>query len=55
MRYGHYQYNVMLFGLVNALAMFQAYINKALMKILDMFATAYLDDIIIYSEIQKDH
>ena len=50
MQYGHYQYNVMPFGLVNAPATFQAYINIALIEILDVFATAYLDNIMIYSE-----
>ena len=43
------------FSLVNAPAMFQAYINRALMEILNVFATAYLDDIMIYSEIPKDY
>ena len=43
------------FDLVNAPAMFQTYINRVLIKILDVFATAYFDDIIIYSETQKDH
>lgn len=54
-RYGHYQYNMMLFGLVNAPATFQAYINRTLMRILDVFATAYFDNIIIYSKTPKDH
>ena len=55
MRYRHYQYNVMPFGLVNAPATFQAYINRVLMRILDVFATAYLDNIMIYSKIWEDH
>ena len=54
-RYRHYQYNVMPFGLVNAPAMFQPYINRALMGILDVFATAYLDNIMIYFETREDH
>lgn len=40
----------MLFGLVDAPTTFQAYINKALIKILDVFVTAYFDNIMIYSE-----
>ena len=55
MWYRHYQYNIMLFGLVKAPATFQTYINKALIEILDVFDTAYLDDIMIYSETQKSH
>ena len=54
-QYRHYQYNMMLFSLVNAPATFQAYINRALIEILDIFATAYLDNIMIYSETRKDH
>ena len=37
----------MLFGLFNALAIFQRYINKILAKILDIFVIVYLDDILI--------
>ena len=55
MQYRHYQYNVMPFGLVNAPVMFQAYINRALMRILNMFTTGYLDNIMIYSETWEDH
>ena len=36
------------FGLTNALATFQALINTTLCKYLDIFVTAYLDDILIY-------
>ena len=47
-RYGHYKYNVMPFGLTNAPATFQALINITLCKYLDIFVTAYLNDILIY-------
>ena len=43
------------FGLINTSAIFQAYINRVLMGILDVFATAYLDNIMIYSKTLKDH
>ena len=46
----------MLFGLTNALATFQALINTTLCKYLDIFVTAYLDDILIYTKgILKEH
>lgn len=45
----------MLFGLSNASATFQAYINKALAEKLDVFCIVYLNDILIYSEQAKDH
>ena len=38
------------FGLSNAPASFQAYINKALALKLDVFCIVYLDDILIYTE-----
>ena len=38
----------MLFGLFNALTIFQRYINKILAKKLDIFVIVYLDNILIY-------
>ena len=38
------------FGLSGALATFQRYMNNVLRKYLDDFATAYLDDVLIYSD-----
>ena len=49
-RYGHYEYTVMPFGLTNAPATFQALINTTLCKYLDIFVSAYLDDILIYTK-----
>ena len=40
----------MLFGLSNAPATFQRYINKILAKKYDIFVIVYLDDILIYTE-----
>jgi hypothetical protein len=49
-RYGLYETIVMLFGLSNAPATFQARINKVLHPYLDVFYTAYIDDILVYSD-----
>ena len=49
---GHFEYQIMLFGLFNALASFQGYINKILAKKLDIFVIVYLDDIFIYTKDQ---
>ena len=54
-RYGQFEYRVMPFGLVNAPASFQAYINEALQECLDDFVVVYLDDILIFSKSMKDH
>ncbi len=49
-KYGHFEYQVMPFGLSNAPANFQGYINKILAKKLDIFVVVYLDNILIYNE-----
>ena len=46
---------VMPFGLTNAPATFQNFINDVLRLFLDLFVTAYLYDILIFSENLKDH
>ena len=49
-RYEHYKYTVMPFGLTNAPATFQALINTTLCEYLDIFVTAHLDNILIYTK-----
>ena len=49
-RYGHFEYHVMSFGLSNAPASFQGYINKILAEKLDIFVIVYLEDILIYTD-----
>ena len=39
----------MLFGLINALASFQVYINKAIAGLINVFCIIYLNDILIYT------
>ena len=46
---GLFDFNVMPFGLTNAPAIFQELMNRVLEGLSD-FTTAYLDDILIYSE-----
>jgi hypothetical protein len=54
-RYGLFEYLVMPFGLCNGPASFQNFINDTLREYLDIFCTAYLDDILIYSETEEEH
>ena len=49
-RYSHFVYQVMPFGLINALASFQRYINKIFVEMFDIFIIVYLDDILIYTD-----
>ena len=48
--YGHFKYQVMLFGFSNAPATFQRYVNKILVEKLDIFVIVNLDDIFIYTK-----
>ncbi|KAK1803223.1 hypothetical protein P4O66_021227 [Electrophorus voltai] len=52
---GHYEYLLMPFGLMNAPAAFQRYINEVLREALDRYMFVYLDDILIYSQTVDEH
>ena len=54
-RYGHFEYKVMPFGLCNAPASFQYFMNDILSDCLDIFCVVYLDDILIFSPNLNDH
>ena len=54
-RYSLYKYLVMPFGLANGPSSFQTYINNVLHGMLNIFCTAYIDDILIYSNSKKEH
>ena len=49
-QYGYFKYQVIFFGLSNAPANFQSYINKILAKKLNIFVIVYPDDIFIYNK-----
>lgn len=49
-RYGVFEWLVMPFGLCNAPAQFQEFINHVLGDLLDVIVVAYLDDIVIYTD-----
>src|SRR5204862_694277 len=53
--YSCYKYKVVPFGLTNGPATYQRYMNDVLFDYLDDFCTAYLDDILIYSDNELEH
>ncbi|KAI2647858.1 Transposon Tf2-9 polyprotein [Labeo rohita] len=52
---GHYEYQVMPYGLANAPAVFQSFINKILKDFMNKFVIAYIDDILIFSKSEAEH
>ena len=54
-RYGLFEPTVMKFWKTNAPAEFQGYINNAIREALDEFASAYWDDVLIYSDSEEEH
>jgi hypothetical protein len=54
-RYGYYEFLVIPFGLTNAPATFQAYINRILRGYINDFCIVYLDDILIFSRDEKQY
>ena len=53
--YGLFKYLIMLFELCEASSSFQSYINDILWDCLDIFVTAYIDDVLIFSKSKKEH
>ena len=43
------------FSLINALATFQAYINKVFSRLINYFVIIYLNNILIYFKLKKDY
>ena len=54
-QYRLYKYKVLPFSLTGEPATFQRYINNCLIEYLDDFCSAYIDNILIYSETLKEH
>ncbi|KAJ1173137.1 hypothetical protein NDU88_004978 [Pleurodeles waltl] len=54
-RYGLFEYTVMLFGLCNAAAAFQFFLNDVPREYLNIFAIVYINDILIYSDNENEH
>lgn len=54
-RYGSFEWLVIPEGLTNAPAAFQRFMNDIFHDLIDVCATVYLDDILIYSDNEEDH
>ena len=54
-RWGSFEWNVMPFGLSNAPAAFQRFMNNVFGDLLDVCAVVYLNDILIYSDNLAEH
>nr|GEX11137.1 putative reverse transcriptase domain-containing protein [Tanacetum cinerariifolium]GEX13227.1 putative reverse transcriptase domain-containing protein [Tanacetum cinerariifolium] len=55
LRYGHFKFQVVLFGLTNVLAVFMDLMNRVWKPYLDKFVIVFIDDILIYSKNNEDH
>ncbi|GKE53050.1 putative reverse transcriptase domain-containing protein, partial [Tanacetum coccineum] len=54
-RYGHYEFQVMSFGLTNAPTVFMDLMNRVCKPYLDKFMIIFIDDILIYSKSKEKH
>ncbi|KAL0149750.1 hypothetical protein M9458_054940, partial [Cirrhinus mrigala] len=52
---GHYEYQVMPYGLSISPSVFQTFMNEVFWEFLHQFVVVYIDDILIYSRNQAEH
>ena len=50
-----FKYKVLLFDFTNESAFYQQYINEVLFNFFNCFIQVYLDDILIYNKIYREH
>ncbi|GJX20898.1 putative reverse transcriptase domain-containing protein [Tanacetum coccineum] len=54
-RYDHFEFQVMLFRLTNAPAMFMDLMNRVCKPYLNKFVIVFIDDILVYSKDEEEH
>ena len=54
-RYGHFEFTMMPFGLINTPAVFMDLKHRVFQPYLDQFVVVFVDDILIYSQSEWEH
>jgi hypothetical protein len=55
MRFGHYKFTILPFGLTNDPGVFMSLMNGVFREYLDKFVQVFIDDILIYSRTMEEH
>jgi hypothetical protein len=53
--FGHFEYNVLCFGLTNAPATFQSVMQRVFGKYMGQFVLVYMDDVLVFSKTAEEH